>query len=242
MPGEAHKRAMRKWRQARSPHADVLTGLERAIAAHPAGGRACHPAGRDAATSRACLAATTRPTRRSDARSGRAAGVVACGDADPGDGRGPCHRSGHGGRVREARSRSGRHCARQDAARRSRRRAAARARRHRSRVRSAPRSTRRASSTRRQQRGAERRGPDGGLPARPAALDHRHQHLRAAARRAGVDPVVARARLGRDRERQLGAGPGLVAARGCVRGVEVRARSALGDAALRARRTSASGS
>jgi len=39
MPGEAHKRAMRKWRQARSAHADVLTGLERAIAAHPAGGR-----------------------------------------------------------------------------------------------------------------------------------------------------------------------------------------------------------
>jgi hypothetical protein len=30
---------MRKWRQARSRHADVLTGLERAIAAHPAGGR-----------------------------------------------------------------------------------------------------------------------------------------------------------------------------------------------------------
>jgi hypothetical protein len=38
MPGEAHKRAMRKWRQARSRHADVLTGLERAIAAHPASG------------------------------------------------------------------------------------------------------------------------------------------------------------------------------------------------------------
>jgi len=38
MPGEAHKRAMRKWRQARSPHAEVLQGLERAIAAHPAGG------------------------------------------------------------------------------------------------------------------------------------------------------------------------------------------------------------
>jgi hypothetical protein len=30
---------MRKWRQARSRHADVLTGLERAIAAHPASGR-----------------------------------------------------------------------------------------------------------------------------------------------------------------------------------------------------------
>ena len=40
MTGEAHKRAMRKWRQARSEHADVLSGLERAIAAHPAGGRA----------------------------------------------------------------------------------------------------------------------------------------------------------------------------------------------------------
>jgi hypothetical protein len=40
MPGEAHKRAMRKWRQARSEHAEVLSGLERAIAAHPAGGRA----------------------------------------------------------------------------------------------------------------------------------------------------------------------------------------------------------
>ena len=39
MPGEAHKRAMRKWRQARSDHAEVLSGLERAIAAHPAGGR-----------------------------------------------------------------------------------------------------------------------------------------------------------------------------------------------------------
>jgi hypothetical protein len=38
MPGEAHKRAMRKWRQARSQHAEVLSGLERAIAAHPAGG------------------------------------------------------------------------------------------------------------------------------------------------------------------------------------------------------------
>ncbi|HTD50288.1 MAG TPA: hypothetical protein VK771_06800 [Acidimicrobiia bacterium] len=36
---DAHSRAMRKWRQARSRHADVLTGLERAIAAHPAGGR-----------------------------------------------------------------------------------------------------------------------------------------------------------------------------------------------------------
>jgi hypothetical protein len=31
---------MRKWRQARSKHAEVLSGLERAIAAHPAGGRA----------------------------------------------------------------------------------------------------------------------------------------------------------------------------------------------------------
>jgi hypothetical protein len=31
---------MRKWRQTRSSHADVLSGLERAIAAHPAGGRA----------------------------------------------------------------------------------------------------------------------------------------------------------------------------------------------------------
>ncbi len=30
---------MRKWRLARSPHADVLTGIERAIAMHPAGGR-----------------------------------------------------------------------------------------------------------------------------------------------------------------------------------------------------------
>ena len=39
MNGEAHKKAMRKWRQIRSEHADVLTGLERAIAAHPAGGR-----------------------------------------------------------------------------------------------------------------------------------------------------------------------------------------------------------
>jgi hypothetical protein len=39
MPGEATKRAMRKWRLARSPHADVLTGIERAIAMHPAGGR-----------------------------------------------------------------------------------------------------------------------------------------------------------------------------------------------------------
>ena len=39
MAGEAHKRAMRKWRQARSRHADVLSGLERAIAAHPAAGR-----------------------------------------------------------------------------------------------------------------------------------------------------------------------------------------------------------
>jgi hypothetical protein len=39
MTGEAHKRAMRKWRQDRSGHADVLHGLERAIAAHPAGGR-----------------------------------------------------------------------------------------------------------------------------------------------------------------------------------------------------------
>ena len=40
MSGEAHKRAMRRWRQARSQHAEVLSGLERAIAAHPAGGRA----------------------------------------------------------------------------------------------------------------------------------------------------------------------------------------------------------
>jgi hypothetical protein len=39
MTGDAHKRAMRKWRQARSQHAEVLSGLERAIAAHPAGGR-----------------------------------------------------------------------------------------------------------------------------------------------------------------------------------------------------------
>ena len=39
MTGDAHKRAMRKWRQTRSGHADVLHGLERAIAAHPAGGR-----------------------------------------------------------------------------------------------------------------------------------------------------------------------------------------------------------
>jgi hypothetical protein len=39
MSGDAHKRAMRKWRQARSDHAEVLSGLERAIAAHPAGGR-----------------------------------------------------------------------------------------------------------------------------------------------------------------------------------------------------------
>jgi hypothetical protein len=37
MPGDAHKRAMRKWRLARSPHADVLTALERAVAAHPSG-------------------------------------------------------------------------------------------------------------------------------------------------------------------------------------------------------------
>jgi hypothetical protein len=35
--GDAHKRAMRKWRLVRSPHADVLTALERAVAAHPAG-------------------------------------------------------------------------------------------------------------------------------------------------------------------------------------------------------------
>jgi hypothetical protein len=40
MSGETHKRAMRKWRQSRSEHAEVLSGLERAIAAHPAGGRA----------------------------------------------------------------------------------------------------------------------------------------------------------------------------------------------------------
>jgi hypothetical protein len=40
MAGEARKRAMRKWRQVRSQHAEVLSGLERAIAAHPAGGRA----------------------------------------------------------------------------------------------------------------------------------------------------------------------------------------------------------
>ena len=40
MSGDAHKRAMRKWRQARSEHADVLSGLEHAIAVHPAGGRA----------------------------------------------------------------------------------------------------------------------------------------------------------------------------------------------------------
>jgi hypothetical protein len=39
MAGDAHKRAMRKWRQDRSDHAEVLSGLERAIAAHPAGGR-----------------------------------------------------------------------------------------------------------------------------------------------------------------------------------------------------------
>jgi hypothetical protein len=39
MAGEATKRAMRKWRLDRSPHADVLTGIERAIAMHPAGGR-----------------------------------------------------------------------------------------------------------------------------------------------------------------------------------------------------------
>ena len=37
MAGDAHKRAMRKWRLVRSPHADVLTALERAVAAHPAG-------------------------------------------------------------------------------------------------------------------------------------------------------------------------------------------------------------
>jgi hypothetical protein len=37
MAGDAHKRAMRKWRLLRSPHADVLTALERAVAAHPAG-------------------------------------------------------------------------------------------------------------------------------------------------------------------------------------------------------------
>jgi hypothetical protein len=30
---------MRKWRHVRSEHAEVLSGLERAIAAHPAGGR-----------------------------------------------------------------------------------------------------------------------------------------------------------------------------------------------------------
>jgi hypothetical protein len=40
MPGEARKRAMRRWRLVRSRHAEVLSGLERAIAAHPAGGRA----------------------------------------------------------------------------------------------------------------------------------------------------------------------------------------------------------
>jgi hypothetical protein len=39
MTGDAQKRATRKWRQARSSHADVLHGLERAIASHPAGGR-----------------------------------------------------------------------------------------------------------------------------------------------------------------------------------------------------------
>jgi hypothetical protein len=39
MAGEATKRAMRKWRLVRSSHADVLTGIERAIAIHPAGGR-----------------------------------------------------------------------------------------------------------------------------------------------------------------------------------------------------------
>jgi ferric-dicitrate binding protein FerR (iron transport regulator) len=40
MSSEARRRAMRKWRQTRSEHAEVLSGLERAIAAHPAGGRA----------------------------------------------------------------------------------------------------------------------------------------------------------------------------------------------------------
>jgi hypothetical protein len=40
MSGDATKRAMRRWRQVRSRHAEVLSGLERAIAAHPAGGRA----------------------------------------------------------------------------------------------------------------------------------------------------------------------------------------------------------
>ena len=40
MSGDAQKRAMRRWRQVRSRHAEVLSGLERAIAAHPAGGRA----------------------------------------------------------------------------------------------------------------------------------------------------------------------------------------------------------
>ena len=30
---------MRKWRLVRSPHADVLSGIERAIAMHPAGGK-----------------------------------------------------------------------------------------------------------------------------------------------------------------------------------------------------------
>jgi hypothetical protein len=40
MAGDATKRAMRRWRQVRSRHAEVLSGLERAIAAHPAGGRA----------------------------------------------------------------------------------------------------------------------------------------------------------------------------------------------------------
>ena len=39
MAGDAHNRAMRKWRRSRSPHAEVLRGLERAIAMHPAGGR-----------------------------------------------------------------------------------------------------------------------------------------------------------------------------------------------------------
>jgi len=38
MAGQATKRAMRKWRLVRSPHADVLTGIERAIAMRPAGG------------------------------------------------------------------------------------------------------------------------------------------------------------------------------------------------------------
>ena len=65
MSGDAHKRAMRKWRQARSTHADVLHGLERAIAAHPAGGKAV--------TRRPSLKIVTRASREQPSNSTDAA-------------------------------------------------------------------------------------------------------------------------------------------------------------------------